>query len=138
MTGPLGASAAAVALGTLEDLTDPLTQRYFRPKARIDAGLALRGQATSAIDLSDGLLQDLDHVCQSSGVGADLDSAAIPVAMGATLDHALHGGDDYELLFTAGDVPAGVNCVRIGTIAEEPGIRLDGKRASIKGYVHFL
>jgi thiamine-monophosphate kinase len=138
VTGPLGASAAAVALGTLDDLTNPLTDRYFRPRARIDAGQALRGVATSAIDISDGLLQDLGHVCTASGTGADLDASAIPVAEGATLDHALHGGDDYELLFTAPVAPRGLASVRIGTMVEGSGIRLDGSPVSIKGYVHFL
>ncbi|MGE0625047.1 MAG: thiamine-phosphate kinase [Pseudomonadales bacterium] len=138
VTGALGASAAAVALGTLDDLTNPLTSRYFRPRARIDAGLALRGIATSAIDLSDGLLQDLDHVCSASRAGADLESTAIPVAAGASLVHALHGGDDYELLFTAAGRPDGVDCVRIGTVTSDPGIRLDGAAVAIKGYVHFL
>ena len=138
VTGPLGASAAAVARQVLNDLSDPLTVRYFRPQAQVTAGLALRGIATSAIDLSDGLLQDLDHVCQASGTGAELESSAIPVASGADLDHALHGGDDYELLFTAPDKPANVDCVRIGSVSSVAGIRLDGAAVPIKGYVHFL
>lgn len=138
VTGPLGASAAAVALGTLDDLTNPLTSRYFRPRARVDAGRALRGVATSAIDISDGLLQDLHHVCKDSGAGAALDSASIPVAEGATLEHALHGGDDYELLFTATRQPADVQCVRIGTVTADADLRLDGSTVAVKGYVHFL
>ncbi len=138
VTGELGGAAAAVALSTLDDLTSPLTVRYFRPRARVDAGIVLRGVATSAIDISDGLLQDLDHVLRASGAGAELASSAIPVAAGATLDHALHGGDDYELLFTATRVPAGVDCVQIGTITDRSGIHLDGAPVSIKGYVHFL
>lgn len=138
VTGSLGASAAAVARSLLDELTNPLTQRYFRPRARIDAGCSLRGVATSAIDLSDGLLQDLGHLCEASGTGAALESSAIPVAEGAELTHALHGGDDYELLFTASEKPGDVDCVRIGTVTAEAGIRLDGSPVAIKGYVHFL
>jgi thiamine-monophosphate kinase len=137
VTGELGGAAAAVALGRLDDPEDPLARRYFRPRARIDAGLSLRGFATAAIDVSDGLLQDLDHLCAASGVGADLEGDAIPVAEGAALDHALHGGDDYELLFTAREDPA-LACHRIGTIAAESGILVDGEPVAIKGYQHFL
>ena len=138
VTGPLGGAAAAVAGQHLDDLNDPLTRRYFHPRARIDAGLALRGYATSGIDVSDGLLQDLDHLCTASGTGADLVGEAIPVFPGAGLDDALHGGDDYELLFTAPAPPPGLDCVRIGVVSHEPGIRLDGAVAAIKGYQHFL
>jgi thiamine-monophosphate kinase len=138
VTGELGAAAAAVALGRLDDPDDPLTRRYFRPRARIEEGIALRGVATAAIDVSDGLLQDLDHLCEASGgIGAELSSAYIPVADGASLDHALHGGDDYELLFSARTEPD-LDCRMIGTIAADPGIRLDGAPVAIKGYQHFL
>ena len=137
VTGELGAAAAAVALGRLDDPDDALARRYFRPRARIDAGLSLRGVATAAIDVSDGLLQDLDHLCQASRVGAELEGDAIPVAEGAALDHALHGGDDYELLFTARKDPA-LACHRIGTITVDSGILLDGAPVAIKGYQHFL
>ena len=60
------------------------------------------------------------------------------MASGADLEHALHGGDDYELLFTAPDKPANVDCVRIGSVSSIAGIRLDGAAVPIKGYVHFL
>lgn len=138
VTGPLGSSAAAVAAQCLDELEDPRTSRYFRPRARIGAGLALRGMATSCIDVSDGLLQDLSHLCKASGVGAELVSADIPFGEGASLDHALHGGDDYELLFTAASLPPDLDAVRIGTIAEGSDIRLDGSPVAIKGYQHFL
>ncbi len=138
ITGPLGASAAAVAAQCLGELEDPRTYRYFRPRARIDAGTALRGVATSCIDVSDGLLQDLGHVCKASGVGAELVGGDIPMGEGADLDHALHGGDDYELLFTADSPPRGVDAVRIGTVTEGSDILLDGEPVAIKGYQHFL
>jgi thiamine-monophosphate kinase len=143
VTGRLGAAAAAVARGGLDGCAsdadlDDLSRRYFRPQARIAQGRDLRGVATSAIDLSDGLLQDLGHICKASGVGAELTSAVIPVADGATLEQALSGGDDYELCFTARGQPPelGIPVTRIGVIVAEPGVRLDGRPVS-GGYQHF-
>jgi thiamine-monophosphate kinase len=138
LTGPLGVSAAAVAAQCLDELEDMRTRRYFRPRARVEAGLALRGVASSCIDVSDGLLQDLGHICKASRVGAELDAGCVPVGEGGNLDHALHGGDDYELLFTAAAPPSGVAATRIGTITNGSGILLDGSPVAIKGYQHFL
>lgn len=143
VTGTLGAAAAAVARGGLDlcmtdtDLDD-LSRRYFLPRARIAEGQVLRGFASSAIDLSDGLLQDLGHVCVASGVGVELESARIPVAAGATLEQALSGGDDYELCFTGRGAPPDLvtPAHRIGRVVREPGVRLDGRPAS-GGYQHF-
>jgi thiamine-monophosphate kinase len=143
VTGALGAAAAAVARGGLEayrtaaDL-DALSARYFRPRARIAEGVRLRGRASSAVDLSDGLAQDLGHVCRASGVGVELESARIPVADGATLEQALAGGDDYELCFTiAGHPPAlDVPVHRVGRVVAQPGVRLDGRPVA-GGYRHF-
>ncbi len=143
VTGRLGAAAAAVARGGLPHLTseaelDELSRRYFMPTARMAEGRALRGFATSAIDLSDGLLQDLGHVCAASGTGVELASAAVPVAGGATLAQALTGGDDYELCFTGrGEPPAlAVPVHRIGRMVAGGGVRLDGRPAG-GGYQHF-
>jgi thiamine-monophosphate kinase len=143
VTGGLGAAAAALARGGLEQcrtLTDldGLSRAYFRPPARLAAGRALRGVAGAVIDLSDGLLQDLGHVCRASGAGVELDSSRIPVAEGADLAHALTGGDDYELCFTARAIPTnlGVPVHRIGRVVAEPGVRLDGRPAA-GGYQHF-
>ena len=138
VTGPLGASAAAVAAQCLDDLEDPRTHRYFHPQARVAAGISLRGQASSCIDVSDGLLQDLGHLCKASGLGAELVGADVPLGEGASLEDALNGGDDYELLFTAAAPPTGVSATRIGTVVETDGIRLDGEPVAIKGYQHFL
>lgn len=143
VTGRLGAAAAAIARGGLDAVADEagldaLTRHYFMPTARLTAGRALRGFASSAIDLSDGLIQDLGHVCRASGVGAELESAAVPVADGATLERALSGGDDYELCFTgAGDPPSlEVPVHRVGRIVAGSGVRVDGRPAS-GGYQHF-
>lgn len=93
-----------------------------RPHARADLGplLAALG-ATSMIDVSDGLAQDLGHICEASNVGVELDR--VPTAEGATEEQALTGGDDYELLFT---LPGGVEapgCLRIGTIVADAASR---------------
>jgi thiamine-monophosphate kinase len=97
---------------------------HLYPAPRVAQGLALvrRRLATAAIDLSDGLSTDLDHLCAESGVAAEVEAAALPVAAGATLAQALHGGEDYELLFAAAPhtrVPrelAGVAVTRIGHV----------------------
>lgn len=114
VTGRLGAAAAAlVRLGELAKGAGqpPLIGKrmqaalnaHLYPQPRVAQGLALqrRRWATAAMDLSDGLSTDLAHLCEESGVAAVVEAAALPVAQGATLVQALHGGEDYELLFTA-------------------------------------
>ena len=92
-------------------------------------GCAKRRIATAAIDLSDGLSTDLNHFCQESGVSAEVDAQALPIQPGATLEQALHGGEDYELLFTVGSktaIPrsiAGIPVTRIGRIVPEASAR---------------
>jgi thiamine-monophosphate kinase len=112
VTGPLGASAAGLDLlcrpqGRRVDgsraeagAAGELVQAYRRPVARVTEGcVAAECGATSMIDVSDGLSQDLDHIATESGVGIRLD--LVPVAGGASLEQALGGGEDYELVFTA-------------------------------------
>ncbi|MBA4177164.1 MAG: thiamine-phosphate kinase [Leptothrix sp. (in: Bacteria)] len=111
------------------------------PQPRVALGLALRGVASSAIDLSDGLLGDLGHVLKRSGVGAVVDVDALPrsahlAAQAGPLQHEclLAGGDDYELLFTApaaahaavraAGKAAGVALSRCGRIEAAPGLRV--------------
>ena len=119
--------------------------RMEQPTPRVSLGLALRGVAHAAIDVSDGLLGDLGHLLQRSGVGAQIqtqwlegspatsaDLLALP--FNRRLDMALAGGDDYELLFTAPKAmrervhaaghDCGVPITRIGEITEQPGLRL--------------
>jgi thiamine-monophosphate kinase len=99
---------------------------HLYPQPRIAQGLWLRqkGLATAAIDLSDGLSTDLGHICEESGVAAEVDAASLPLHTGATLDQTLHGGEDYELLFTAPAVAriprsiAGVPITKIGRIVK--------------------
>jgi len=94
---------------------------YARPQPSVEAALAARAAgATAAIDISDGLAQDLDHLAVASGVGLRLD--VVPVAEGATLEDALHGGDEYHLAFTCPEAPT-VPGIRIGTCTSNPAER---------------
>lgn len=109
VSGTLGDAALALVL-RLAGVTvpAPLATRLDRPSARLALGRALRGQASAAIDVSDGLLADLGHLCARSGVGAEIDLPGLPrseaflaAARGELdADKPLNGGDDYELCFT--------------------------------------
>jgi thiamine-monophosphate kinase len=107
VTGALGGSAAE--LGVLERRpasflrTNKEGHPHLYPEPRLATGRKLlKGSlATAAIDLSDGLSTDLAHLCEESGLAAEIDAHALPVDARATLQQALHGGEDYELLFTA-------------------------------------
>jgi len=125
VTGQLGRSAAVLLqLYDGERVRRSASSRHFYPVPRIEVGrwLSRRRLATAMIDLSDGLSVDLNHICEESRVAATIRAAAIPVATGAKLKHALHGGEDYELLFTASSkarVPAkiaGLQVTEIGLI----------------------
>ena len=134
VTGSLGGAAAGLArlaelAGAAQPLKIPkkleaLLAPHLYPQPRIAQGLWLqrRGLATAALDLSDGLSTDLAHLCQESGVAAEVDAAQLPLHMAATLAQALNGGEDYELLFTApasARIPkkiAGVPITKIGRI----------------------
>ena len=161
VTGELGGSAAALArLAESKPVeSKPVGaaySRHFRPRplARVAVGqwLRRRGVATAMIDLSDGLSTDLEHLCEESQVGAEIEAEAIPraqVGLGkkrVALELALHGGDDYELLFTSAaavpSVVAGVRVTWIGRTTKSAGIRLigaDGKLRPLKGggWEHF-
>src|ERR1035438_1672091 len=128
VTGELGGSAAALArLMESKPMAARYARRsssYSRPQARVAVGQSLRrrGVASAMIDLSDGLSTDLEHICQESGVGAEIDAEAIPRAQDGVgknkkqvaLEFALHGGDDYELLFTsAATVPSQIAGARV-------------------------
>jgi thiamine-monophosphate kinase len=115
VTGTLGDSAAGIALinerveAAAGSAAAALKERFYRPVPRVEAGLALRALANAAIDVSDGLLADLGHICERSGCGAVIEAESVPVSAELltmfppqiALAHALGGGDDYELCFTA-------------------------------------
>lgn len=108
-------------------------ERQIEP--RLELGRSLRGIATSCIDLSDGLSIDLHRLCKESGVAAELDT--VPLYRGSTVERALHGGEDYELLWTARKAFPGAT--RIGRIVQgEPGrVVLRGVQVPPLGYEHF-
>lgn len=120
-------------------------QRHLRPEPRLALGKFLRErlQATSALDLSDGLSLDLRRLCLSSGVDAEIIEP--PRFPGADLEQSLHGGEEYELLFTVhpgSKVPKefeGLPLTRIGTIVRGAGglVLLQGKPLPALGYDHF-
>lgn len=146
VTGELGESAATLHLLT----TGKIKRRDVFPQPRIAVGewLAQKRIATAAIDISDGLSTDLSHICEESGVGAAIDAEAIPIHPSAgKLESALHGGEDYELLFTAPKskrVPrriAGVKITRIGEVLSRKKMYLvqNGKKNTLEpqGWEHF-
>ena len=154
VSGTLGDARLALEalLGHIHLPNDLLAQarlRLERPMPRVALGLALRGIASSAMDVSDGLLGDLGHILRASGVGADIDtdetskliaaralftSATARFDMELLRQCTLAGGDDYELAFTAppalreavagAAATAATPVARIGRISAEPGLRL--------------
>lgn len=157
VTSSLGAAAATLNLLMAGRKLRPVEYpRHFYPVPRLEVGQFLRekGMASAMLDISDGLSTDLSHICEESGVGAELQAAAIPCASigkparEAGLQVALHGGDDYELLFTVPRgkrVPAriaGVAVSHIGHITRDPHLVLInnqgvGSELHPKGWEHF-
>jgi thiamine-monophosphate kinase len=165
VSGYIGDAALAVAhrhgkLVLEEGDYHEAVMRLYEPTPRVGLGQALRGLATAAIDVSDGLLADLGHICRLSKVGAVVEMAAVPlspigarhIASDAGRNAIVAGGDDYELCFTAHpnsresiqdlarvlDVPI----TRIGQVKRGKGVSLvgtDGKPVKIdgRGYDHF-
>ena len=107
VTGSLGGAGLALADENLGEWSlvalkaDSPLKRYWMPQPRLELGIGLRGIASAAIDISDGLSSDLDHLCRASGVGCDVDLDTIPLYPGATAMDAVAMGDDYELAFAA-------------------------------------
>jgi thiamine-monophosphate kinase len=164
VTGTLGGSAAGLAKLAESAVAapsqtapcgqrNPLLDKHLWPQPRIRQGLFLRRRrlAEAAIDLSDGLSTDLAHLCEESDVAAAISQDSLPLSPGASLEQALHGGEDYELLFTARPatrIPrtiAGIPLTKIGKIAKiQPGqppvTLLDGSLATPlekRGWEHF-
>lgn len=164
VTGTLGDAAAGLRWiqqgGGIDAQASYLVERLNRPTPRVAAGLALRECATACIDVSDGLLADLAHICIASNVGAELDAARLPRSP-ALLTHfdddtslglALSGGDDYELCFTVpasqcdavlGELArAGCGATRIGRIVAGHGVAVLDRRGRMlepqrQGWNHF-
>ena len=154
VTGPLGRSAAGLRAlqagqrtGRGDETVDGLIAAHRRPVARVAEGLAAAAAgATAMIDISDGLGIDLDHLATASAIGVALE--AVPVADGATLDDALAGGEDYELVFAARD-PVLVERtfeagglrrpIRMGVCVPDPTVRRVGADPlPVRGWEHRL
>jgi len=112
VSGKLGGAALGLKLlqkdkrfddNTLTETEKSALLAQLKPEPRLDLASQLVQLVTAMIDISDGLSSDLGHICKESQVGAIIDSALLPLFDGATMDQALNGGEDYELLFT---VPA--------------------------------
>jgi thiamine-monophosphate kinase len=171
LTGSLGASAAGLKLLLLgaqvyehrDDAVQTALRAHLRPEPRVVFGrhLGERGLAHAMIDVSDGLAQDLAHICDESDVGAVLDLDTVPVAdevalvvedREAAFGLAVSGGEDYELLFTASGEDEStlleisracqLRLTRVGEILDEPGrlcLRRNGKTEplTVQGFDHF-
>lgn len=157
VTGQLGgASAGLQELFAGRKVRPRDFLRHFHPVPRIAVGQLLRTKrlASSMIDVSDGLSTDLAHICEESGIGAEILASAVPLArvgkrnQAVELRQALHGGDEYELLFTAPknkrvpDRIAGVRVTQIGEIRRGKQVLLvsdKGARSVLKpqGWEHF-
>lgn len=160
VSGVIGEAGLGLTLAKAGGLThnaqeDSALTRLNRPQARVPLGLALRNLASSAIDVSDGLLADLNHILQASRLGAQLYLADIPLSDAvknwaqSNLIQALNAGDDYELCFTAN--PSQRQLIkdlsnllslpihRIGEIRQAPGLVVEGLvgEMHVKGYEHF-
>lgn len=167
VSGTIGDAALAVAgmegrfTASDSGARDRFLDRYRLPRPRVALGSALRGIARAAIDVSDGLIADLGHICETSRLGAEIDAATVPLSPEAAqaLDAepelmriVLTGGDDYELLFTADSAmrdtvagiarSGGVPVTRIGRVNAGSGIRVigrDGQEMVLEspGFRHF-
>lgn len=159
VTGSLGGAAAELAALEKSPQSFSNSNRasnsspHLYPQPRVAQGLWLRkrGLASAAMDLSDGLSMDLARLCAESGVAAEIQASSIPTGQGATLEMALHGGEDYELLFTApasAHLPkniAGVAITAIGRILPakrlKPRVSLQTEAGLIalepRGWEHF-
>lgn len=109
VTGTLGDGAAALEIINRGDLahSERLLTRFYQPQPQIEAGIRLRNVASACIDISDGLIADLGHICKASGVRSDIQTKLLPIHQQLhqlwpqqAVDWALSGGDDYQLCFT--------------------------------------
>ena len=118
-----------------------LKKRYISPYPRIEEGRRLSPYISSMIDISDGLLIDLHRLSEASKKGMQMEKGKIPIDDGATLEDALTGGDDYELLFTFPEEYREkieeIGGYVIGRVTEIGGVFLDDREIEPKGYDHF-
>jgi len=143
VSGCLGDGAGALPI-VLNDplIRSGLAQHFYKPLPRIDFGQSILPYATSALDISDGLIQDLGHICAASEVGMEIDIDSIPMSelllntydREQALQYALNGGDDYQLAYTSSHCENGI-C--IGRVVEGNQVLVDGQLIGNTGYQHF-
>ncbi|MDG2138544.1 MAG: thiamine-phosphate kinase [Luminiphilus sp.] len=154
VTNTLGDAAAGLALIMGQLPSEPeialedeefLEARFYQPTARLEWVPWLREHARSAIDISDGLLVDTEHMADASGCACSIDSSSLPMSSALSgfdqtlkLDWALAGGDDYELAVA---VPPGVplpsGLIQVGEFHEGSGVQCDYRPVARKGFDHF-
>lgn len=152
VSGTLGDSAIGLELIKKGETNNFFINRYLTPEPRMELGVSLRGIATGAMDISDGMAQDLEHICSTSNVGAIIYADKIPTTGNQQLTTALSGGDDYELLFTAPPAKKpeieklskelSLKITNVGKITEGSSVKIldeDGKIIKLekKGFLHF-
>jgi thiamine-monophosphate kinase len=118
VTGKLGGSARGFALLKSGNSDASTVQRHLYPQPRHLVGAAVAGIAHAMIDVSDGLSTDLGHIVTESGVSARIYEERLPVADGADISHALHGGEEYELILVAPELPSAIEGVSLTPIGE--------------------
>jgi len=147
VTGTLGGSMLGLELLKAGQAGESAVTRHLYPQPRHRVGAAVLDGAHAMIDVSDGLSTDLSHIIQESRVSGRIYKDRIPVAAGAEDAHALHGGEEYELIIVAPELPAeieGIPVVRIGEIIDSSLdhqlFLIDGVRESVlapRGWQHF-
>ncbi len=159
VTGEIGSAAAGLRI-VQENASnhETLQSAYLHPEPRVAFAEGLRGIASACIDISDGFLADLNHLCEASSVGAEIETRKIflsdqlrAYAGDQAMEFSFHGGDDYELCFSAPESfsddivrlgeKTGTRVTRVGTITAEPGVWLIENEtktpAETRGYTHF-
>jgi len=165
VTGNLGDAALGLLIAqnkiqnVSQDVKEYLLKKFLTPYPQVAAGIALRSRATAGIDISDGLLADVNHLSQSSNVGVLLRWERIPLSEQAKsvadknllMKSALSGGDDYELCFTVKEdelqatqlalETVGAKCIPIGRLSGKPGVRVLDHDKEVEltdfGFQHF-
>jgi len=162
VSGTLGDGAASLLALTQnsETISERLLQRFYFPQPQIALGVGLKDFATACIDISDGLVADLGHICKASGLGAAIKSDLLPIHSelkdnhsNQVLEWALTGGDDYQLCFTVPESKqaafdawvqqANIPVTKIGNMTQlqhnQDAVLLDDQAlsANFGGYTHF-
>ena len=148
VSGNLGDGAGALPLVLADpalknaESRSPLTQHFYRPPPQIEFGQGLIGVASACLDVSDGLVQDLNHICKQSAVGIELNAEHIPLSAALVqrygkaqaLQYALTGGDDYQLAYSARHCERGIY---VGDVVTGSEVSVNGCEYGRAGFQHF-